>query len=155
MAGRQALAVCGCSVLVLTASSGPGEVRLAGVLLALLAGGCYGLYTTTVKVLLDRGTPPVAAMVATLGLAAAFLCPALIAGGAALATPGGAVLVAWLGVVTTAAAYLMFARGLRRLPASTAGRTTNTVHLGPDATRVRLAWVDPAKTRRAPFPAPE
>ena len=41
------------------------------------------------------------------------------------------------------------------LPATTAGRATNTVHLGPDATRVRLAWADPAATRRAPFPAAE
>ena len=38
------------------------------------------------------------------------------------------------------------------LPATTAGQATNTVHLGPDATRVRLAWADPAATRRAPFP---
>lgn len=41
------------------------------------------------------------------------------------------------------------------LPATTVGRATNTVHLGPDATRVRLAWADPAQTRRAPFPASE
>ena len=39
------------------------------------------------------------------------------------------------------------------LPADTVGRATNTVHLGPGATRVRLAWADPARTRRAPFPA--
>jgi predicted acyl esterase len=41
------------------------------------------------------------------------------------------------------------------LPATTVGQATNTVHLGPDATRVRLAWADPSKTRKAPFPAPE
>ncbi len=39
------------------------------------------------------------------------------------------------------------------LPATTSGRATNTVHLGPDATRVRLAWANPAQTRRAPFPS--
>lgn len=38
------------------------------------------------------------------------------------------------------------------LPATTVGQATNAVHVGADATKVRLAWVDPAKTRRAPFP---
>lgn len=35
-------------------------------------------------------------------------------------------------------------------PSATMGRATNTVHLGPEATKVRLAWVDPALTGKAP-----
>jgi uncharacterized protein len=40
------------------------------------------------------------------------------------------------------------------LPATTAGRATNTVLTGPGQTELRLHWVDPAKTRKAPFPLP-
>jgi hypothetical protein len=39
------------------------------------------------------------------------------------------------------------------LPAESAGRATNTVHGGPDGTRVTLAWVDPAATAKVPWPA--
>lgn len=37
------------------------------------------------------------------------------------------------------------------LPAVTTGRTTNTVNVGPGGTRVRFAWVDPAKTQKPPW----
>jgi predicted acyl esterase len=40
------------------------------------------------------------------------------------------------------------------LPATTMGRATNTVHLGPGGTAVRIAWANPAHTQRAPFPQP-
>ncbi len=36
------------------------------------------------------------------------------------------------------------------MPATTVGRTTNTVFLGPRATSVELDWVDPRKTTKAP-----
>ena len=39
------------------------------------------------------------------------------------------------------------------LPATTAGRATNTIVLGPSATSVRFAWVDPAKTQKPPWGA--
>ncbi len=42
------------------------------------------------------------------------------------------------------------------LPATTAGRATNTVNVGPRATSVTFAWVDPAKTRKPPWePVPQ
>ena len=40
------------------------------------------------------------------------------------------------------------------LPATTAGRATNTIEIGPRATRVRWAWVDPAATRKPPWATP-
>ena len=38
------------------------------------------------------------------------------------------------------------------LPATTAGRAVNRVHTGPGETELRLHWVDPARTAKAPFP---
>jgi uncharacterized protein len=37
------------------------------------------------------------------------------------------------------------------LPAASAGRAVNTVRTGPDATSVRLAWVDPGATAKVPW----
>lgn len=116
-----ALAVVGCTVLVVAGSSGAATVHPAGVAAAVLAGACYGLYTSAAKALLDRDVPVVATMAVTLGLGALLLSPVLASGAGQLATPGSLLLVGWLGLVTTAVAYLLFARGLRRLPASTVG----------------------------------
>lgn len=96
-------------------------MRSAGVALAVLAGACYLLYTAAAKALLDRG---VAGRASDGGHARArrrLLAPVLLARGAELATPRSLVMVAWLGLVTTTAAYLLFARGLRHLPAGTVG----------------------------------
>jgi drug/metabolite transporter, DME family len=58
-------------------------------------------------------------MAACFGLGAVALLPVLaLAGGWALLTPGGLALVAFLGVIPTAIAYVLFARGLRALTAS-------------------------------------
>ncbi|WP_221654254.1 DMT family transporter, partial [Actinotalea ferrariae] len=124
-----ALAVAGCVCLVLlgtgAAASGSGAgaltVRPAGVGLAVLAGVCYALYTSGAKALLDADVPVVPAMAVTLGLGAVLLAPVLVTRGAELAGGRSLLLVAWLGLVTTGAAYLFFARGLRRLPAGTVG----------------------------------
>ena len=37
------------------------------------------------------------------------------------------------------------------LPATTAGRAVNTVEVGPGATSVRFAWVDPERTQKPPW----
>lgn len=116
-----ALAVAGCVVLVTAGSTGTATVRPVGVALAVLAGACYALYTSGAKALLDRQVPVVSAMAVTLGLGAVLLAPALLARGAELVGGRSLLMVGWLGLVTTAAAYLLFARGLRRLPASTVG----------------------------------
>ncbi len=115
------LAVSGCGVLVTAGSSGTAMVRPAGVALAVLAGACYALYTSGAKALLDRSVPVVPAMAVTLGLGAVLLTPVLLTRSEALADGRSLLMVAWLGLITTAAAYLLFARGLRRLPTGTVG----------------------------------
>jgi len=116
-----ALAIAGCVVLVTTGSSGSGAVRSAGVALAVIAGACYGVYTTAAKALLARGVGTVAAMAATLGAGAVLCAPVVLARAASLTAPSTLLAVAWLGLVTTAGGYLLFARGLRVLPAATVG----------------------------------
>lgn len=123
-AGATALAVGGCLVLV-TAGSGTASARPVGVGLAGLAGAGYGLYTVAAKALLEREVPVVAAMAVTLGLGAVLLAPVLLLpvlrGDAGPPAGRTVLLVVWLGLATTAVAYLLFAHGLRRLPAATVG----------------------------------
>ena len=110
-----ALAVAGVAVLV--AAGATAEVRPAGIALALGAGLSYATYTVAAKGLLHTHAPE-AVMARLFGLAALLLAPVLfVAGGAWLATLDGIALAVYLGAVPTALAYVLFARGLRHLPA--------------------------------------
>jgi DME family drug/metabolite transporter len=118
------LAVVGCLVLVAAGGTGAAQVRPVGVALAVLAGASYGVFTSAAKALLDRGLPVVTAMAATLGLGALLLAPVGVQGLPGLGDGRSLLMVAWLGLVTTAVGYALFARGLRRLPAATAATLT-------------------------------
>jgi DME family drug/metabolite transporter len=57
-------------------------------------------------------------MARVFGLGALLLAPVLLAGDVAwVGSAGGLAMALWLGVVPTALAYILFARGLRTLPA--------------------------------------
>jgi DME family drug/metabolite transporter len=111
-----ALAVGGVAVLVAAGAS--AEVSAPGILLALGAGLSYAAYTVAAKGLLTAGHAPEAVMARLFGLGGAALLPVL-----ALADPGdlgsldGVAMIVYLGAVPTALAYVLFARGLRHLPA--------------------------------------
>ena len=114
-----ALATAG--VLLLVLSGADAKVSPAGVGLALVAGASYAVYTVASKRLLDDGHAPEAVMAWGFGLAAVALLPVLaVVGPGALWSPGGVALAVYLGAIPTALAYVLFARGLRRL---TAGET--------------------------------
>lgn len=115
------LAVFGCVVLVTADSQGAAQVSSAGVALAAAAGTGYGVYTTAAKALLNRGVPAAAAMAVTLSLGAVLLAPVLLVRGVELTGLRPLAMLAWLGLVATAGSYLLFARGLTRLPAATVG----------------------------------
>jgi DME family drug/metabolite transporter len=116
-AAATALACAGVAMLALT--GGEASVSVPGVALAIVAGGAYAVYTLAAKRLLTDGHAPEQVMAAAFGLGAVALLPAL-----ALSTPGwllqtdGVALALFLGTVPTALAYVLFARGLRRLSAS-------------------------------------
>jgi len=118
------LATAGAAVLVL-AGGGGADVNPAGVLLALGAGASYGLYTVTSKTLLEDGHSPEGVMAVAFGIGAVLLAPILATGDTAwLSTSGGAALAIYLGIVPTAIAYILFARGLQKLPAASVATLT-------------------------------
>jgi len=114
-----AAAVAGCVVLV-TGGRAAG-VRPEGVLLALAAGLCYAGYAVAAARLIARGSPETAVMGLLFGGAAVLLTPVL-AGSAAgwVVTGRGLAVAGYLGVVTTALAYLLYGKGLRTLSAPVA-----------------------------------
>ena len=113
-----ALATAGVAVLSL-ASATDASLSAAGIGLALVSGLGYATYTIVAKRLLRLGHTPVAVMGASFGLGAVLLLPVLLLGDTAwLHTPDGLALALYLGIVPTALAYSLFARGLRNLDAS-------------------------------------
>ena len=99
--------------------SGTGDdVDPVGVLLALLAGLGYAAYTVAAKHLMSRGAHSSEVMASAFGLGGLLLLPVLLTQPLGwLATPGGLGLAAYLGLVTTTLAYVLFGRGLAVLPA--------------------------------------
>ncbi|WP_018658546.1 DMT family transporter [Actinomadura flavalba] len=116
-------AVAGCALLVgggADAGAEPG-----GVLLALLSGFVYTVYTVITARLIAAGVDDRAVTGALFGGAALVLLPVLAVSGTAWAASGtGLAVTLYLGVVTIAAAYRLFARGLRTTTAATATTLT-------------------------------
>ena len=113
-----ALATTGVAVLSL-ASASDASLSARGIGLALVSGLGYATYTVVAKRLLRLGHEPVAVMGASFGVGAVLLLPVLLLGDTAwLHTPDGLALALYLGIVPTALAYSLFARGLQSLDAS-------------------------------------
>jgi DME family drug/metabolite transporter len=112
------LAVAGCTLLI--ASGGTLNVNAGGVLLALGAGAAYAVYAHSSKALLAEHTPDfVTAVLFSLG--AVFLLPILFISDLSWLSTGRGLMVALhLGLVATALAYILFTRGLQRVPVSSA-----------------------------------
>ena len=114
-----AAAVAGCTVLV-TAGKAAGA-NPAGITLALAAGLCYAGYAVTAARLISGGHPETAVMGMLFGGAAVLLAPVLAATSPGWVLSGrGLAVVAYLGVITTAVAYLLYGRGLKKLSAPVA-----------------------------------
>ena len=112
------LAVVGCSLLV--AAGGGLSVDLLGIVLALGAGAAYATYAVASKGLLEE-RPPDAVMAVVFCLGAVLLAPLLfVADLSWLAQPRGLAVALHLGLVATAAAYILFARGLMAIPVAAA-----------------------------------
>lgn len=106
--------------LALLVGGSPDAVAGAAVLLPLGAGAAYSAYTVASGRLTERA-PATAVTAVGFVLAAVMLSPALVlADHHWLARPDGVALLAYLAVVATAVAYLLFVKGLRTTPAATA-----------------------------------
>jgi DME family drug/metabolite transporter len=112
------LAILGCVLLLL-----PGQaiqIDPLGVLLAVGAGFSYAVYTRFSKTLLALH-PPDAVMAVVFSLGALLLLPVLLTADLNWVTdPRGLLVVLHLGLIATALAYVLFARGLSSLLAATA-----------------------------------
>jgi DME family drug/metabolite transporter len=116
--------VAGAALLVL-AGGDAGDVDPAGVALALGAGASYGMYTVTSKTLLETGHAPAAVMAVAFTGGAILLAPVFFLDRSGwLVEPGGLALALYMGLVPTALAYVLFARGLERLPAANVATLT-------------------------------
>jgi DME family drug/metabolite transporter len=112
-------AVAGCAVLVTGGQS--AGVSASGVGLAAAAGLCYAIYAVTASRLITAGNPESVVMGILFGGAAVLLAPVLAAGSTGwLLTGRGLAVTIYLGLVTTALAYLSYGRGLRTVPAPVA-----------------------------------
>ncbi|MFF1882535.1 DMT family transporter [Pseudarthrobacter sp. NPDC058196] len=93
----------------------------AGVVLGLLAGSTYALYSWAAHRLIGLGVTPRAAMGTVFGLGGLFLMPVLaLTGGPLLASWTTIGVGAYMAVVPMFAGYLLFGWGLARVGASTA-----------------------------------
>lgn len=116
--------------LVLLAQAGSpvsaaGGVDPLGLLGSLGAGVSYAVYTLASKRLLDAGWSGASTMGSVFGVAAAIGAVVLVATVPTwLGTTSGVLTVLWLGGVTVAVAYLLFAAGLGSLPAPTVSTIT-------------------------------
>ncbi|MEV7425748.1 EamA family transporter [Streptomyces sp. NPDC091212] len=119
MAGTAA-AVTGCALLLTPTSAG---VDALGLLLAVAAGVCYGLYTVFAKKLADVASAAQLPGLSALSLLAGAvpLAPWMISSTAPVRQGATFALTIWLGVATTALAYWLFTTGLTQVRATTAG----------------------------------
>jgi DME family drug/metabolite transporter len=129
------LALLGCTLLV--TAGGSLNIDPLGVLLALGAGFFYAVYTMASKALLP-GRSPDAVMAVVFGLGAVLLTPLLLfASYRWVFEPVGLVVALHLGLVTVALAYILFGRGLVKVPVS----TTVTLTLAEPLTAAALGII--------------
>jgi DME family drug/metabolite transporter len=112
-------AVLGTALLLLPA--GAVQIDTLGVLLGVLGGICYGVYTVAAKRLLDGAAPTFVAVAATLVVGGAIVLPFAHDAVRIVTEPNSLALAAWLAVPATTVAYLLFVAGLRHVTAATAG----------------------------------
>ena len=117
-----ALAVSGGIILV--APDEQLSIDLIGVAFALLSGLAYATFAVTNKTLLER-IQPEAAMAVVFGVGAALLSPFLFTQNLSwLIEMRGWITALHLGLLATAAAYLLFGYGLQRVPVAKATTLT-------------------------------
>lgn len=130
-----ALAVAG-GVLMILGGGAIARFTPAGVGLCLLAGLAYAAYTLVNKHLVAAAAPALVTG-AVFGLAATLAVP--LAGalaGPLLLRQADMAVMAWLGVMATGVAYLLFSHGLRHV----SGATAVALALAEAVTAFVLAW---------------
>lgn len=123
-------------IILLNAQHSDNGFNAFGVLLALVAGFGFALFTVTSRRALNNGVDSTKLAGSVFALAAVLVLPfAFINGLHWMATAKGATLILWLGLVTTGIAYTLYVWGLKQVPSSTA----STLVLAEPATATILA----------------
>ena len=125
-----ALGVLGSVMLCLSTARGelgsPGRTLL-GVLLGLVAGSTYALFSWACQRLMRAGIERAASMGAVFGLGGLLLMPVLaVTGGPILHSGGNLAVAAYMALIPMFLSYVLFGRGLATVPASTATTVTLT-----------------------------
>lgn len=112
------LAIVGC-ILLFTNTEGV-IVHPVGVMLSLAAGLLFALYTFFNKDVLEK-QEAIASVAVIFSVSAAMLLPFLfVFETEGLLTGSGIAVMAYLGLATTTVAYILFSKGLQRIPSSSA-----------------------------------
>ncbi|MGX5680284.1 DMT family transporter [Schumannella luteola] len=125
--GCTAVAILGVVLLAVGGhgATGAAENVLAGILLGLLAGFSYALYTYASSRAIRTGQPAGAVMGGMFGLGAIALLPVLLLTGAPLLQSASSVgIAAYLAIGPMFVAYVLFGVGMRTLRSSTATTIT-------------------------------
>ncbi|WIB13527.1 DMT family transporter [Curtobacterium sp. MCPF17_052] len=105
----------------------PAGATVLGVLLGLVAGAGYAVYSWVAHRLMDEGVPRAAAMGAVFGGGGLLLMPVLaVTGAPLLATPQDLAVGMYMALVPMFLGYLLFGYGLTTVSASTATTVTLT-----------------------------
>jgi DME family drug/metabolite transporter len=127
-----------CGIVALGTANGVSDFDLGGFVLAIIAGGSFGLLAVSSKRALSTGVDSTYLMFKVFSLAAILSIPVLIFNGTSwLVTTGGAAMIIWLGLIPTALAYILYAKGLKGIAPGVA----STLILAEPATATILAAV--------------
>jgi len=125
-------------IVALGTANGVSDFDLGGFVLAIIAGGSFGLLAVSSKRALSSGVDSTYLMFKVFSLAALLSIPVLLINGISwLGTSGGAVMIIWLGLIPTALAYILYAKGLKGIAPGVA----STLILAEPATATILAAV--------------
>jgi DME family drug/metabolite transporter len=124
------LGIAGSVLLCLSRSGGATSnaslgLEVLGILLGLVAGATYSVYSWAAHRLMQDRVSRAASMGAVFGIGGALLMPVLVVTGAPILSSTHAVVVAgYMALIPMFLGYLMFGFGLARVPASTATTLT-------------------------------
>ena len=125
-------------IVALGTANGVSDFDFGGFILAIIAGGSFGLLAVSSKRALSTGVDSTYLMFKVFSLAALLSIPVLLINGTSwLGTSGGAVMIIWLGLIPTALAYILYAKGLKGIAPGVA----STLILAEPATATILAAV--------------
>jgi DME family drug/metabolite transporter len=123
-------------IVALGTAKGVSDFDFGGFALAIIAGGSFGLLAVSSKRALSTGVDSTYLMFKVFSLAALLSIPVLLINGTSwLGTSGGAVMIIWLGLIPTALAYILYAKGLKGIAPGVA----STLILAEPATATILA----------------